>query len=218
MRKNAVYDYVVPLGDRCCTTHCLKHFNLRPWGQKLPFDWVSHGTLEARVDCVLNDFQDFLVPERLRKIEYIRPEQWKNWHFYDIKTKIRFVHDFPRDLPFDDGFIVALETVTPKINRMREIMRSGKRILFVYMVGEHVASRRLRGVVKKLRMRFNNDNIDLLVIESGVKTLFPFRRVRVARGITKFVVRMNLAAVFWADTTPEQFKELARIFKQIRVV
>lgn len=217
MRRNAVYDFVIPFGERCCTTQCLKHYNLRPRGRKLPFDWIGKGTIETRVGCILDDFHDFLVPERLCRVHYEKTEMCDALHFYDEKTELVFGHDFPKDLPFDQGFVVAMESFLPKINRIRKILNSGKKILFVHMDRRRISNRVLRREIEKLRKRFNNANIDLLVIENGIKTWWPIRKKRVAAGITKYTVRLNLVADHFAETSPEQFYYLDKIFSKIHV-
>lgn len=217
MRKNIIYDYVIPLGERCATTQTLKHYNLRPRGQKLPFDWLANNNLTSSTDCILNNFDDFLSPERLRKIEYTEPRKWKEWHFYDIKTKFCFLHDFPKDLPFDDGFIVVLEKYIPKINLMRKIMESGENILLVHMSSKNISSRTIKKTLHAIRTRFNNKNIDMLVICNGIKTLHRLHHTRIMCGAIKYKTRKNLMAEYWIDTTPEQFKFLDKIFKKISV-
>lgn len=215
--RNIVYDKIIPLGDRCNCTQNLKHYNLRPIGRKFPFDWVKRGTFEGRIQIILGDFQDFLVAERLHKVVYERIEKWANYRFWDSKTKLVFAHDFPKDVPFVEAFRMAVETYAPKIKRFNDVFRAKEKVLLVYMTDRHVSSRVARIAVKKIRDKFGYDDIDLLIIENGIRTFWRFRKQKISNGITRIKIRKFLMPAHYSDTSPEQFELLDRVFKNIRV-
>ena len=215
MRK-ITYDVVIPLGDRCSCTQNLKHYGLRPVGYKLPFDWVKRGTFDSRIGIILNNFNDFLVPERLRQVHYIRIEQWNLHRFYDTKTKLVFAHDFPKNMKFEDSFRVAFETYMPKIKRYKEIFFNRKKVLLVYMTDVHVPDKLAKIAMQKLRQKFGYDDIDLLIVENGVRTMWRYKKQSVAHGITRIKTKVFLMPIHYADVTPAQFKILDKIFHQIR--
>lgn len=215
--KNIIYDKIIPLGDRCNCTQNLKHYNLRPIGRKFPFDWVKRGTFDSRINIILNDFQDFLVAERLHKIKYDRIEKWHNYRFWDSKTKLVFAHDFPKDLSFVEGFRIATETYAPKIKRFRDVFAAHEKVLLVYMTDRHVSNKQAKIAVKQLRHKFGYNDIDLLIIENGIRTFWRYKQQNIANGITRIKVRKFLMPAHYTDTTPEQFKWLDKIFNQIQV-
>lgn len=215
--RNIIYDYVIPLGDRCNCTQNLKHYNLRTIGRKLPFDWLKNGDIWSRVNIILEDFADFLNPTNLRQVQYERPEHWQFYRFYDVRSRLIFAHDFPKDLNFVDGLRVATTTFAPKIQRFQSIFAQRKKVLFVYMTDSRVPNGDIRRAVRLLRQKFGYDDIDILVVENGVRTIWNLRRVWLGRGITKFKTRKFLMPVHYTDTTPEQYAVLDKIFSHIRV-
>lgn len=215
--RNIVYDRIIPLGDRCNCTQNLKHYNLRPIGRKYPFDWVKRGTFEGRIKIILDDFQDFLVAERLRRVVYERIEKWSNYRFWDPKTRLVFAHDFPKNLPFVEGFRVAFETYAPKIRRFHNVFAAKERVLLVYMTDLHVSNRSARWAIRELRKKYGYDDIDLLIIENGIKTLLPYRRQKIMNGVTRIKIRKFLMPAHYDDTTQDQFKILDKVFMPIKV-
>lgn len=217
MQRKVDYDYVISLGERCATVQCLKRHNLRPRGFELPFDWMV-SPLETSVTALLNDFDDFIAPERWHKIYYpLIPKLRFCNRFYDGKTKASFFYEFPNGVPFSKGASAVLDIFIPKINRMRAVMKSGGRILFVYMVGKRIPAHFIRERVQKLREHFNNPNIDLLVIESGVNVILPCTWSRIMHGVTKCRTKLNIMNPKWDNTTSRQFKYIDKIFSKIRV-
>ena len=217
MQKKIAYDYVISLGERRATTQCLKRHNLRPRGLKLPFDWMII-PFETSVSAILDDFVDFIAPERWHKIQYpLIPKLHFCNRFYDGKNKASFMHEFPSGASFARGASAALDVFIPKINRMRAIMKSGGRILFVYMIGKRMPKRVICESVQKLREQFNNPNIDLLVIESGVNVILPCTWSRIMHGVTKCRTKLNIMNPRWDNTTTQQFKYIDKIFSKIRV-
>lgn len=217
MQKKIAYDYVISLGERCATTQCLRRHNLHPYGFDLPFDWIIC-PFETSVTAILDDFVDFIAPERWHKIQYpLIPKLHFCNRFYDGKNKISFFHEFPSGAPFAKGAVATLDIFIPKINRMRSIMKSGGRILFVYMVATRVPKRLIRESVQKLREHFNNPNIDLLVIESGVSVFLPCRWSRIMHGVTKCRTKLDVINPKWDKTTPQQFKYIDKIFSKIQI-
>ncbi len=215
--RDIVYDKIIPLGDRCNCTQNLKHYNLRPIGRKYPFDWVKRGTFVGRIKIILGDFDDFLVAERLCQVVYDQIEKWHNYRFWDPKTKLVFAHDFPKDLPFVEGFRVAQETYAPKIKRFKEVFENKEKVLLVYMTDKHVTNKDARTAISKLRKKFGYDDIDLLIIENGIRTIWRIKRQKVAPGITRIKTRRFLMPTHYTSTSPRQFKILDKIFKKIRV-
>ena len=215
--RNIIYDKIIPLGDRCNCTQNLKHYNLRPIGRKFPFDWVKRGTFEGRIRIILDDFQDFLVAERLQKIKYERIEKWHNYRFWDSKTKLVFAHDFPKDLSFVEGFRIAVKTYAPKIKRFRDVFAAHEKVLLVYMTDRHVSNKQAKIAIDKLRKKFGYSDIDLLIIENGIRTLWRYRKQHISSGITRIKIRKFLMPAHYADTTPEQFKILDKVFQNIKV-
>lgn len=217
MQKKVAYDYVISLGERCATTQCLKRHNLRPRGFKLPFDWMIV-PFETSVAALLNNFDDFIAPYRWHKIQYpLIPKLHFCNRFYDGKNKASFIHEFPSGASFARGASAALDVFIPKINRMRTVMKSGKRILFVYMIAKRVPKRVICESVQKLREHFNNQNIDLLVIESGVNMFLPCCWARIMHGVTKCRTKLDVINPKWDNTTPQQFKYIDKIFSKICV-
>lgn len=215
--RDIIYDKIIPLGDRCNCTQNLKYYGLRPIGRKFPFDWVKGGDLKSRIDVIMTDFSDFLVADRLQQIIYARPEQGGNYRFYDTKTKLVFAHDFPRNLSFADGFQLAVRTFAPKINRFMNVFAAKEKVLLVYMTDKHIPTRQIKQYVQMLRQKFDYNDIDMLIIENGIKTFWYLHRQNISTGITRIKTRFYLMPLHFQDTTQKQFSILDKIFKCIKV-
>ena len=215
--KNIVYDRIIPLGDRCSCTQNLKHYGLRPLGRKLPFDWLKNGGFKERIDILLNDFDDFLNQYRLKRVKYFKPEKWQFHRFYDTKTKLVFAHDFPKNMNFTDGFATVVRTYRERIERWRSYFAAREKILLVYMTDVRVANRELCWAITELRKKYGYDDIDLLGVENGIKTLWRCHQSQIMDGVTKIKARRFLMPTHYKDTTPEQFEILDKIFSSIKV-
>jgi hypothetical protein len=83
------------------------------------------------------------------------------------------------------------------------------------MTNDIVSKNEVRGKLNQLRQKFGYDEIDLLVIENGVKTMWNLRRSQKGMGLFFIRTRTNLMPKHFADTTPEMRKVLDKIFKPI---
>jgi len=137
------YDTVVSIGSWCGVTNQLKKFNLRTFSG--PFDWVTTPTLTHVNRVLKNKFQDYMVIDNMKFIEYakfaIDEDDQSNdvilekqtYVLEDLKYNIGSYHDFlvtpgkhwTADYP---GFRTKLDY---RINRFLNKIKNSQSTLFI---------------------------------------------------------------------------------------
>ncbi len=211
MRK---YDLVISLGVNCNCANNLKHYNLRRIGEKMPFDWIKSGTLASRVNLILNDFAGFLDPQNLRQL-FGNVTRWEGKRYYNVVYDLVFAHDFPSDKNFHEGLTIATKNYSEKILNLQNALLAHKKILFVYMDNNLISRRMAAKKLRELRRKFGYNDIDFLIIENGVRTIWNLRKTRGGSGVYLVRTKTQLMPKHFNDTTPEMRKVLDKIFKPI---
>ena len=119
-------DLYISLRNNCISAIILSLLNLRTFS--FPFDWISGGPLNKNLDCILNEFKDFLNYQDL-----IYPSEpvaeGQHLHVHNVRTDTFFVHDFSNNtLP---EFHSVEEKYKRRCNRLLHSCAS-KKILFLY--------------------------------------------------------------------------------------
>ena len=174
---NREYDYVIALGEKCFTAQAIYKMNLRKTSG--PFDWLdcfsSGAGLKRRLEIILNHFDGFwdknlLVPVWEGDVRNIR----------NIKTNILFRHEIATDESIDENFQKIAEKYARRIKRFFDILASGKRVLLVYAASlyENSDANDTLEKVKQIQQKFNNPNIDILVVDSN-KELNKHNKIKI---------------------------------------
>ena len=174
---NREYDYVITLGEKCFTAQAIYQMNLRKTSG--PFDWLdcfsSGAGLKRRLEIILNHFDGFwdknlLVPVWEGDVRNIR----------NIKTNILFRHEIATDESIDENFQKIAEKYDRRIKRFFDILASGKRVLLVYAASlyENSDTNDTLEKVKQIQQKFNNPNIDILVVDSN-KELNKHNKIKI---------------------------------------
>lgn len=160
------YGFVCSLGDDCGTAAHLRRHRLRQVSS--PFDWngwMASG-LRGYVDYTCDGFRDFL------RREWIVPAEMDSFFndpghvpYRDVRTGIHFAHDFPAGLPFEKAYAEVREKYDRRIARFLETLRTVGKVLFVHhRKNGEVTDEELVESLRRLRAKFGNEGIDLLVI------------------------------------------------------
>lgn len=159
------YDCVFSLGSACFSAELLTKAKLRVFSS--PFDWLSGGTFDERVELICNDFKDFLNIEYLEKIgEIDYPE---NCNIYkNNNSGLIFHHDFPKAEELSLSFQKVKDKYDNRINRLNEKLCNSQNSLIVYM--EILEDRmnkdeEINSKIEKINNKFDKRNIDILYIK-----------------------------------------------------
>lgn len=131
--RRKTYDAIVSIGPHCITASHLEHLGLRVGSY--PFDWLRDLSVEKALYFIDTKFKDFLIKENLQPKEPPSCDNGLKYDLYQDKLHgIYFVHDFPKDRPFDIAFDMVKEKYDRRINRLLDRIERSKSILFLYSI------------------------------------------------------------------------------------
>lgn len=132
------FDVVIPLGYNCTPTNSIREGRLR--SASYPFDW-NYTSMEKIIECFTNNFKTFFLKENMERAKWYsgKPayEKGINSHYGDCrgeeKAKIIYVHDgsYLELMNNENIYLKHKEKYHRRINRLFDVMNSGKRILFI---------------------------------------------------------------------------------------
>ncbi len=114
---------IIPFGNDCCLAHQLTIHNYRKFA--MPFDWIK-SDLKNIINCIQNNFTDFLKLDLLQKKNYsdnfplLNQEENLNitptntLRVINTKYNFHFVHEFQYDI------LIEHQTILEKYNRRIE--------------------------------------------------------------------------------------------------
>lgn len=169
--KNLKYDFIFSMGERCYTSMSLDACHLRKYSS--PFDWLSGGSFEGRVEMLNNEFKDFLNVEDL-EIVGTTEDKHHNIPCYNRKTDILFLHDFQINKTVEQSIDAVKTKYERRIARLLKFLSvKNSNILITYaeipdskykIVDDSI----LINAVEKLNKKFNA-NIHLFYIAHDEK-------------------------------------------------
>lgn len=160
------FDLILSLGEDCACSSYLRRFGLQDFSY--PFDWLTRFPFDNRIKFLLNDFDDFLTKENLRKIEKPpAPDVDHTCDYYeDFKYNIYFFHDFKYFLPFDEAYKDVVDKYKRRIERLYSMIMKSKKVLFVWWSRDkHLDMNHVQNQFNKLQEKFQNSELFLLIIE-----------------------------------------------------
>ena len=124
MRKN--FDLIIPLGHACvCSSILRKHHQFCSY----PLDWVRTISLDQGINLLATNFKNFLdSPDDLILLDTSN-ENTK--HYLNKRNNIRFLHDFPSNIPLTKSFETVKQKYNRRIERLYRHLSLSTHILFV---------------------------------------------------------------------------------------
>ena len=128
------FQYVIPLGYNCTPTNSIRDGQFR--FASFPFDW-NYTSMEKIVECFTNEFKTFFIKENFKRANWYsgKPayETSISSHLENEKAKIIYVHDgsYKELMNNDNIYLKHKEKYSRRINRLLDVMNSGKKILFI---------------------------------------------------------------------------------------
>ena len=160
------YDLVISLGGRCRMTSALKMLKITE--KTYPFDWVAYNGdvaaehLLTKCRLIKNHFEDAFNIEDF--VEYYNPGNPGNRSVKNVKTVIRFAHDFSWEKSLRDDFPVVLEKYQRRIKRFYDDIENANNIVFVFEDSSRkMPLKTIKETIDILKEYFKNKNINLLV-------------------------------------------------------
>ena len=172
MLKNK-FDLIVSLGKDCACTSYLRKCGLQY--NSYPFDWLTYAPFANRIKLVVEDFKDFLNLEDLKMMQ--KPTEFgsdpNNDYYENISNQLYFWHDFPTGIPLEESYPEVNAKYQRRIKRLYEKIEQAQKILFVWFAHNSLQKiDDIRDAYKKLKEKFEDKEVYLLVIENCQKEEF----------------------------------------------
>lgn len=213
---NKKFDFVCSIGEDCACTSYLRKFNLQE--ASYPFDWLTKPGLKTRIDCIVNNFNDFLEEKYFRflpKTQKLLDN--KNDYYENTALDFYFYHDFPIGIPFEEAFKAFKEKYKRRIERFYKKIKSNKHILFVWHSKDKILDNNL--IIEshaRLVEKFKRQNIYLLIFENDFDST-DISYINLHKNILKVI--SNFATYDKSDPMNEVMGNLQRneeVFLQIK--
>lgn len=162
------FDIVISLGeDYGCASYLQEH-GLRKFSG--PFDWLTKASFNARIECICNDFSEFLQKENMKIIPKnpSKITDGKHDYYEDEKTDFYFYHDFDAGVSFNEMYSAVKEKYDRRIKRFYQILSYANKILFVWFSRDKkIPDEDILRAHSRLKEKFSPHQIFLLVLENG---------------------------------------------------
>lgn len=193
MRKR--YDAIIGIGRDCACSMYLRKNGLQR--ASYPFDWLTNaanakGVLEKRFDLILSDFDGFMnkndfVPLPKNSNE---PDDSNHNYYENLRTGLRFYHDFKNTSSFDHQFDAVKQKYTRRIQRFYQTINSSDQVLLVWFAHQpNISDQEIVGFSDLICKKFTKE-IDFVVFENNVD--YPvsdtLERVALTENVTKFIL------------------------------
>ena len=212
------YDLIVPMGRACSCTQTLRRAGLQHLS--FPFDWIAlpraaGPDVRCRADAICEGFHKNLVAEDFEPIETL-PAHAHN-RYQSRSTGFIYLHDFPKDVPFDAAFPKVREKYARRHDRLVRLIEESPRVLLVLLdrPGAQYATpdEDCRYAWRRMAERFPRTKFDFLHLSYAEGLPIWNLRERVADGFTDAAfdyrdylpgrlpdaVDLNLAAHYFRD-------------------
>lgn len=162
------YDVVISLGQHCATAMYMNRSGLRTFSS--PLDWLegSRVGLEKCILLIEREFENFLPKESLIARASGEVSDGKHRYYDDASMGFGVFHDFPLMLTMAESYPMVMTKYKRRINRVYDLVPRGGRVLFVYSaVYECLRDCEVIDFTERLRRKFGNRAIDLLVLQNN---------------------------------------------------
>ncbi len=214
MPINNIFNLVFSLGAACSCANTLKGMGLR--NMSSPFDWLYGSSFEARIDLLLNNFENFMNKEDLiysGKQESISCDIYKN-----TRTNITFNHDFISNIPFDTSYTMVKSKYDRRIKRLLELIDKASSLLIVYMDIPNTKPLETDIVIEKhkeISAKYPHKNIEIYYIKLSTQeeSIQRFSDDKITVITTDYKSKEENAQNWHVD-----FKHLIKYFKDIKII
>ncbi|MBR4126196.1 MAG: hypothetical protein IKR09_01295 [Alphaproteobacteria bacterium] len=162
------FDIVISLGEDCGCASYLQEHQLRKFSG--PFDWLTKASFNTRIECICNDFSEFLQKENMKIIPKNPSKTTDEKHDYydDEKTDFYFYHDFDAGVSFDEMYSAVKEKYDRRIKRFYQVSSYANKILFVWFSRDKkIPDEDILRAHSRLKEKLLPHSIFLLVLENG---------------------------------------------------
>lgn len=202
------YDLVFAIGATCIATNMLDYFHLRRFSN--PFDWTAgmepdgwfqkpdihrDTRFREKVHAICDNFKDWLKPEYFKYVNSWRSPQALHHHVVNIKTKIRYLHEFPANLDIVQYWPKFVEKTQRRIKNLYTAINESNHILIVWIssagdqrtvLEQNVSDTDIKWAVTQMQKLYPNKIFDFVFFEpDGTKEKFEYEKIEVATGAFK---------------------------------
>ena len=158
------YDFVCSLGANCSAANQIRYRNLRRFA--LPFDWTWFNSAEVLNKIAAgfeNNFCEFMQKDKLRKLEENEYSLQHNdrYQYQDINTRIYYYNHFYKTRNKDKEKDRVIKIKKKRCKRFIDYLERAENVLIVLSVNKEIDIESVKNLVKVLRGRFLNTNIDV---------------------------------------------------------
>lgn len=161
---DASFDLVFSIGGNCACAMFLKETRRRI--QSSPFDWIANASFTQRFDTLCGRFEDFLHKDNLVWFSHGVGDA-TNEIYADRVTGYRFVHDFPKDMSFDEAFPGVRAKYDRRISRLLSQLDGGVSACLVWWSDVmHPTDAECAACAERVRKAFPKSDCRVLVFEN----------------------------------------------------
>lgn len=203
------YDLIFAIGATCISTDMIKSFGLRRFAN--PFDWTA-GTepkhwlqqpniyrdsrFREKISAICDNFHDWLTPEYFKYVSIWHNPKDLNHHVVNIKTNIRYLHEFPADQDIMQYMPEFIKKMRRRINNLYDAIDKSQKILVVWaanayndqlaLLEQPVPDKDIKWAVKQMQKIYPDKKFDFVFFEQdGSKEKFEYEKIEVAPGAFK---------------------------------
>lgn len=128
------YDLVIPLGNACSCSQTLRGAGLQLLS--FPFDWIGPGSIDTevpldlgkRVRSICSGFEGFMEAADFERFADSGEAATKEF-YRNNKMKFLYLHDFPKNIPFETAFPAVRAKYQRRIHRLLQLIADSSRVL-----------------------------------------------------------------------------------------
>ena len=180
---SAVDTLFISLGHDCKTAEILRTLNLRK--DAYPFDWIGSIDFNGIYKCFETDFSDYFLKNNLKMLPLIYDVGLQGYYnrILDDAYGFTYNHDFPLDFSADMVADAKEEKITSgkivtnfldfhhivyakyqrRVNRLRDALRSTKKIFLIRTSGTYQEAKRLSSIIRE---KYPICNFTLVIVSS----------------------------------------------------
>ena len=179
------YEIVYSIGRDCACSMYMKSAKLRICSG--PFDWLTNASFETRIDCIINDFKDFLNFADLAPLQKSPNLQNDDTcdYYQNVRNGFFYYHDFPVGVALEQSFPQVKEKYQRRINRFYKKISEKDNVLLIWFSHHtNTPDKVILDASKRMCEKFGKQ-IDFLIIEHSENTDVPIER-QLAPNIIKY--------------------------------
>lgn len=199
------YDLFFCIGATCHGTIFLDKFNLRYFSS--PFDWTEaeepdfcfqkpdiyrDSRFREKIQAICNGFQNWANPQDFRIIPRLIFPYHRHHCVINIKTKVRYVHEFPVDMSIEQHMPDFIEKTERRKKYLFNAIDKSQKICVLWLASvwdqrtrmeQSVSDEEIKWAVNGLQKKYPNKIFDFIFFEQdGSKSRFEYEKTEVVPG------------------------------------